>query len=70
MIIFLSLKCFSLFLFGIFIGYLNTFPLEIAGGFEWHEYVHNGGARSMRTCAYDGGGGSNFCHSGAYVLLE
>ena len=23
----------------------------------------------MRTCAYDGGGGSNFCHFGAYVLI-
>ena len=29
-----------------------------------------GGARSMRTCAYDGGGGSNFFHFGAYVLIE
>ena len=29
-----------------------------------------GGGRSMRTCAYEGGGGSNFCHFGAYVLIE
>ena len=28
------------------------------------------GGRGMRTCAYDGGGGSNFCHFGAYVLIE
>ena len=27
-----------------------------------------GGARSMRTCAHDGGGGSNVCHFGAYAL--
>ena len=24
----------------------------------------------MRTCAYDVGEGSNFCHFGAYVLIE
>ena len=29
-----------------------------------------GGARSMRTCAYDGGWGSNFCHFDEYVLIE
>ena len=29
-----------------------------------------GGTRSMRTCAYDGEGGSSFCHFGAYVLIE
>ena len=29
-----------------------------------------GEARSMRTCASDGGRGSNFCHFGAYVLLK
>ena len=28
------------------------------------------GARSMRTCVYNGGGGSNFCHFGAYGLIE
>ena len=28
------------------------------------------GARSMRTCEYDGGGGSNFCHFGTCVLIE
>ena len=29
-----------------------------------------GGARSMRTCAYNEGGGSNFCHFGVCVLIE
>ena len=29
-----------------------------------------GGPCSMRTSAYDEGGGSNFCHFGAYVLIE
>ena len=29
------------------------------------------GSHSKRTCAYDGGGGwSNFCHFGPYVLTE
>ena len=28
------------------------------------------GDRSTRTCTYDGGGGSNFCYFGAYVLTE
>ena len=28
------------------------------------------GDRSKRTCAYDGGGGSIFCHFGTYVLIE
>ena len=42
----------------------------MGGGFKWYEYVRNRGAHSMRMCAYDGGGGSNFCHFGAYVLIE
>ena len=29
-----------------------------------------GVACSMHMCAYDGGGGSNFCHFGAYILIE
>ena len=34
------------------------------------EYINKGkGARSKRTSAYDGEG-SNFCHSGAYILNE
>ena len=33
-------------------------------------YAIGGGARSMRTYAYDGGGRSHFCHFGAYVLIE
>ena len=24
----------------------------------------------MRMCVYDGGGGSDFCHFGAYILIE
>ena len=28
------------------------------------------GGRSKRTSACSGGGGSNFCHFGAYVLIE
>ena len=40
------------------------------GGLKWYEYVRTRGARSMRTCAYDGGGGSKICHFGAYVLIE
>ena len=33
-------------------------------------YAIWGGARSMGTYACDGGGGLNFSHFGAYVLIE
>ena len=29
-----------------------------------------GGGRSKCTCGYDGEGGSNVCHFGAYVLIK
>ena len=61
---------FSLFLYGIIYLIFKNIPLKIVGGLKWYEYVRNGGARSMRTCAYDGGGGSNFCHFSEYVLIE
>ena len=28
------------------------------------------GVRNKRTCAYDVGRGSNFCHFGVYVQIE
>ena len=44
----------------ILIRYLKTFPLEMGGGgSDGKEYVYNG-VCSKRTCAYDGGSGSNF----------
>ena len=63
---------FSLYLYGIIYWIFKSIPLEIVvgGGLKWNEYVRNRGARSMRTCTYDGGGGLNFCHFGAYVLIE
>ena len=42
----------------------------MGGGLKLYEYVRNGGARSMHKFAYDVGRGSNFCHFGAYVLIE
>ena len=74
MIIFLSLKMFfRLFLYGIIYWIFKNIPLEIVGGWlKSYEYVRDGGgARSMRTCAYDGGGGGQiFVIFGAYVLTE
>ena len=62
---------FSLFLYGIIYWTFKNIPLKMTkGGLKLYEYVRNRGARSMCTCAYDGGGGSNFCHFGAYVLIE
>ena len=56
----------------LFVGYLNTFLLEmgedvrkVSARTQW-----GGGGHSMRTCTYDEGGGSNFWHFGAYVLIE
>ena len=61
----------SLFLCGIIYWIFENTPLEImGGGLILYEDVLNGGAHSMCTCAYDGGRGSNFCHFGAYVLIE
>ena len=51
----------SLFLYGIIYWILKNIPLEIVGGgLKWYEHVRNRGARSMRTCAHDGGGGVKF----------
>ena len=51
---------------------ISKHPIRNSGGgrLKWYEYVCNRGARSRRTCAYDGEEGSNFCHFGAYVLIE
>ena len=54
---------FSLFLYGSIYWIFKNIPLEIVGGgLIWYEYVRTGGggARSMRTCAYDGGEGVKF----------
>ena len=53
---------FSLFLYGIIYWIFKNIPLEIVwgGGLKWYEYVRNGGARSMPTCAYDGEAGVKF----------
>ena len=53
---------FSLFLYGFIYWIFKNIPLEIVEGeLKWYEYVRN---------AYDWGGGSDFCHFGAYVLIE
>ena len=51
---------FSLFLYGIIYWIFKNIPLEVVGGLKWYEYVRNRGAHSMRTCAYERGGGQIF----------
>ena len=52
---------FSLFLYGIIYWIFKNIPLEIVGGGLSGLCTYAmGGARSMRTCAYDGGGGQIF----------
>ena len=74
MIILLSLKWFTVFFsMELLIGYLKTFPLEMGGGgvrwvgvrLQWGE-VEVVASEHVSTM----GGGSNFCHFGAYVLIE
>ena len=64
---------FSLFLYGIIYWIFKNIPLEIVrGGLKWYEYVRNGGGGliacvRVRTMGEER---SNFCHFGAYVLIE
>ena len=65
---------FSLFLYGIIYWIFRNIPLEIVRGkgLKWYEYVRNGGG-GLVACARVrtmGEGGTNFCHVGAYVLIE
>ena len=55
-IIFLSLKCFTVFFFmGFLIVYMKTFPLEMAGGqIGESTYALREGVQSKRTYACDG----------------
>ena len=49
----------------------RKFLLEMGGGVKQPRVrTQRGGVRMKRTCAYEGGGGSNFSHFGAYVLIE
>ena len=71
MIIFLSLKCFTVFLpMELLLGYSKTFLLEVVGAAQmgksstqWEGVVASVNLRTM-------GRGSNFYHFGAYVLIE
>ena len=65
-------QMFSIFLYGIIDWIFEKIPVRnVGGGSGRWEYVGNEGARSMRTCAYDGGrAGSNFCDFSAYILIE
>ena len=54
----------------IFVGYLNTFLLEMGEEVRKVSALTQWGSHSMRTCTYDEGGGSNFWYFGAYVLIE
>ena len=60
MIIFLSLKCFSVyFSMELFIGYLKH-PIGKSGGLKWYEYVRNGGLLACVRVRTMGEGGQTF----------
>ena len=45
--------------------------LEMGGGGQTTKSMYaKGGVSIKRTCAYEGGGGSNFSQFRAYVLIE
>ena len=57
MIIFLSLKCFTVFFsMELLLGCLNAFPLEMEGGQMGKSKCAMGGAHRKGTCVYDDGG--------------
>ena len=70
MIIFLSLKFFSLFLYGLIDWIFESFPIRNGGGLDGKEYVRNVGVVAcvrLRTIEEEG---FNFCYFGAYVLSK
>ena len=70
MIIFLSLKCFSLFLYGYIDWVFECFPIRNGGGLVGKEYIRSGGVVASVRVRRMGEWGSNFCYFGAYVLIE
>ena len=48
----------------------RNFFLEMGGGSTTKSMYAKGGVSIKRTCAYEGGGGSNFSQFRAYVLIE
>ena len=70
MIIFLSVICFTVF-FSVELlpGYLKTLLLEMEGGSDGQEYVHNGGVLAIVLVCTMGKGGVKFFHFGVYILI-
>ena len=61
MIIFLSLKCFTVFFsMELLLGCLNAFPLEMEGSQIGKSKCAMGGAHRKGTCVYDEGVGLKF----------
>ena len=52
----------------LLIGYSKIFPLEMKGS-DLQKKRYTMWGRCKRTCVHNGGGGSNFGHSGTYVLI-
>ena len=73
MIIFLSLKCLTIFSTALVIGYLKPFLLEmvvVGGGIRWLRVCMQLEGCGEPTCVYDRKrGGSNYCHFVAYILI-
>ena len=62
---------YSLFLYGNIYLIFKNIPLELEGeGLKRYEYVRNRGLAACVRVHTMGEGGSNFCHFGAYVLIE
>ena len=57
MIVFLPLNILAFFTMRLLIGYLKTYPIETGGKIGKNAYA-------------TGGGSSNFCPFGAYILTE
>ena len=58
------------FLYGLLDRILESFLVRNECGDQMGKSTDVRLGHSKRTCAYDRGGGSNFCHFGAYALIE
>ena len=68
---FLFLNCSTVsFSMEVMTGYLQKFPWRCEGGGKIGKGTYAMRGRKKRTRAFDGGRWSNFCHFGAYLLIE
>ena len=61
---------YCLFPYGIIDRIIKNIPVGNGMGIRWVRVRTLLGGHSKLTCACNGGGGSNFFHFGAYVLIE